>query len=184
MVEAKFKIDDIDRSIINLLQENPHLTHMEIAKKVDRSQPTIGMRISKLEERGLLAVKRGVNFKQVSGLYLASVTLKTKDPEEIFLMAKECPFIINCFKLSGENNIYLLLTSSSLDKLDTMVNYHFRRNSNISNIVMEIVVDMAKDFILPVDFRIEDQNPTEEEGCGEKCVRRIKRILETQSEKA
>jgi len=92
--------------------------------------------------------------------------------------------IINCFKLSGENNINLLLTSSSLDKLDTMVNFHFRRNSNISNIVIEIVVDMAKDFILPVDFRIQDQNPTEEEGCGEKCVRRIKGILETQSKKA
>ena len=74
MAEAKFKIDKIDREIIDLLQDDPHLTHMEIAKKVKRSQPTIGMRISKLEEKGLLEVQRGVNFKKVPDLFLSSVT--------------------------------------------------------------------------------------------------------------
>lgn len=176
MAEAKFKIDQIDRDIIELLQENPHLTHMEIAKQVSRSQPTIGMRIGKLEEKGLLEVQRGVNFKKVPDIYLASVTLSTKDPEEIFEQAEHCPFILNCFKLSGENNILLLLTSSDRGKLDNMVNYHFRLNKKVSDVKMEFVVDIAKDFILPVDFRSEDHYPDKDYGCGENCVKHIKKL--------
>ncbi|MBY9021937.1 MAG: winged helix-turn-helix transcriptional regulator, partial [Candidatus Lokiarchaeota archaeon] len=37
-----FNIDAIDRSIIEIIQKEPALTHTEIAKRVDRSQPTIG----------------------------------------------------------------------------------------------------------------------------------------------
>lgn len=175
MTESKFRIDEVDRNIIDLLQDNPTLTHMEIAEKISRSQPTVGMRIHKLEEKGLLEMQRGVNFKKVD-LFLASVTLRTKDPDDIFEMAKVCPFIINCFKLSGEENILLFLTASNLNKLDNMVNYHFRNNKNITNVKMEIVADIAKDLILPVDFRSEDQNPTKEEGCGEDCIRLIEKV--------
>jgi len=38
---------------------------------------------------------------------------------------------------------------------------------------MEIVTDIAKDFILPIDFDSEDHNPTIEDGCGEKCKYKI-----------
>lgn len=175
MTESKFRIDEVDRNIIDLLQNNPTLTHMEIAEKISRSQPTVGMRIHKLEEKGLLEMQRGVNFKKVD-LFLASVTLRTKDPDDIFEMARVCPFIINCFKLSGEKNILLLLSASNLNKLDNMVNFHFRNNKNITNVKMEVVVDIAKDLILPVDFRSEDQNPTKEECCGEDCVKLIEKV--------
>jgi len=43
MESQVFKIDEIDRNIIELIQKEPTLTHTEIAKRVDRSQPTIGM---------------------------------------------------------------------------------------------------------------------------------------------
>ncbi len=175
MTESKFKIDIVDRSIIDLLQKDPNLTHMEIAEKINRSQPTVGMRIHKLEEKGLLEIQRGVNFKKVD-LYLVAVTLRTKDPDEIFEIAKTCPFIINAYKLSGENNIMLFLASSDLQKLDNMVNYHFRLNEKISKVKMEVMVDIAKDLILPVDFRSEDQYPTKETCCGEACVNLMKNL--------
>jgi hypothetical protein len=38
---------------------------------------------------------------------------------------------------------------------------------------MEIVLDIAKDFILPIDFDSEDHNPTLDEGCGEDCKYKI-----------
>ena len=48
MESKDFKIDEVDKSIIELIQKEPTLTHTEIAKKVNRSQPTIGTRIRKL----------------------------------------------------------------------------------------------------------------------------------------
>ncbi|MBD3255330.1 MAG: winged helix-turn-helix transcriptional regulator [Candidatus Lokiarchaeota archaeon] len=168
MISEKLKLDDIDRKIITLLQERPNLTHTEIADQIDRSQPTVGMRIKKLEKSGILQFQPGINFKKVQ-LYLATVELNTKRPDEALEMAQCCPFMLNAFKLSGEHNICILLASSSLQKLENVVNFHFRNKPEVSRVSMEVVTEIAKDFILPIDFDSEEHEPSLEKGCGEKC---------------
>jgi len=168
MISDKLKLDDIDRKIITLVQGDPNLTHTQIAEKIDRSQPTVGMRIKKLEKEGILQFQPGVNFKRID-LYLGAVELNTKRPDEILEMAKFCPFMLNAFRLSGAHNIIILLASSKLDKLDNIVNYHFRSDPNVQSVSMNMITEIAKDFILPVDFESEEHLPTLEEGCGDKC---------------
>lgn len=183
MISEKLRLDEVDRQIISLLQDQPNLTHTQIAEKIKRSQPTVGMRIKKLEKSGVLQIQPGINFKKVD-LFLAKVDIKTRNPEEILEMARSCPFMLNAFKLSGEVNISILLASSKLDKLDNVVNYHFRSNPDVQNASMELVLDISKDFILPIDFDSEDHNPTLEDGCGEKCKWRIaKKLKEAEAEK-
>jgi len=144
------------------------MTHTQIAEQINRSQPTVGMRIKKLEKEGILQFQPGINFKNVN-LYLATVELKTREPEEVMEMARYCPFMLNAFRLSGEHNICILLASSELEKLDNIINYHFRNKEDVGSVSMEIVTEIAKDFILPIDFDSEDHNPTLEDGCGPKC---------------
>ena len=168
MISEKLKLDDVDRKIISLVQEDPNLTHTQIAEKIERSQPTVGMRIKKLEKSGILQFQPGINFKKVE-LFLATVEVNSKNPKEILDMAKCCPFMLNAFRLSGEHNICILLASSKLEKLDSVVNYHFRNNPGVSMASMEIVTEIAKDLILPIDFDSEEHEPNEIEGCGEKC---------------
>lgn len=144
------------------------MTHTDIAEKINRSQPTVGMRIKKLEDRGILQFQPGINFKKVD-LHIATVELKSRNPDQIMEMAKYCPFMLNAFRLSGEHNICLLLASSNIEKLDNVVNYHFRANKEIDRVSMEIVTEIAKDFVLPIDFDSEDHEPSIEQGCGEKC---------------
>ena len=175
MIQEKLKLDDIDRQIISIVQENPSLTHTEIAERINRSQPTVGMRIKKLEKSGILQFQPGINFKKVD-LFLATVELNTSNPEEILDMAKFCPFMLNALRLSGENNICILLASSKLEKLDNIVNYHFRNNSTVSAVSMEVVIDIAKDFVLPIDFDSEEHDPTLEDGCGEKCKYKLAKM--------
>ena len=168
MISDKLKLDDIDRRIITLVQEDPNLTHTQIAEKISRSQPTVGMRIKKLEKEGILQFQPGINFRKVD-LFLAAVELNTKRPNEILEMAKFCPFMLNAFRLSGTHNIMILLASSKIDKLDNIVNYHFRSDPNVQAVSMNMITEIAKDFILPIDFKSEEHTPTLEEGCGDKC---------------
>ena len=168
MISDKLRLDDIDRQIITLVQEDPNLTHTQIAEKINRSQPTVGMRIKKLEKSGILQFQPGINFKKVD-LHLATVEIDTQSPKEIMDMATCCPFMLNAFRLSGDHNICILIASSKLEKLDAIINYHFRKNPDVSSVSMEIVTDIARDFILPVDFDSENHEPNEEEGCGEMC---------------
>jgi len=168
MISEKLKLDNIDRQIITLVQEDPNLTHTQIAEKINRSQPTVGMRIKKLEKEGILQFQPGINFKKVD-LFLATVEVNTKRPNVILDMAKFCPFMLNALRLSGAHNICILIASSKLEKLDIIVNYHFRSNPDVQSVSMELVTEIAKDFILPIDFDSEEHSPTLEEGCGDKC---------------
>ena len=137
MISEKLKLDDIDRRIITLVQEDPNLTHTQIAEKINRSQPTVGMRIKKLEKEGILQFQPGVNFKRID-LFLSAVTLNTKRPNETLDMAKFCPFMLNAFRLSGSHNIMILLASSKLEKLDNIVNYHFRSDPSVQSVSMNM----------------------------------------------
>ncbi len=181
MISDQFGLDEIDRSIITLLQKHPNITHSEIAKRIGRSQPAVGSRIHRLEEKGVISSQYGINFKNAD-IILAKVELNSKEPDEIIEMGKYCPFVVNCMKLSGENNILLLLASSSMKKIDAVVDCHFRNHDHIQNVKLDIVTGFVKDFVLPIDFEMDNHDPDPLEGCGDGCAR--VKALEAAAEKA
>ena len=154
-MESKvFKIDEIDKNIIEIIQKEPMLTHTEIAKQVNRSQPTIGMRIRKLEKSGVLKFQAGINVKTVD-LILARVDFQTLKPNDTIKLVKNCPYMLNAFRLSGISNFSILVVSDKLNQLDAIVNHHFRKDPNISEVRMNIITDVINDFVLPFDFNFE-----------------------------
>ncbi|MFX1236163.1 MAG: Lrp/AsnC family transcriptional regulator [Promethearchaeota archaeon] len=163
--KKKVALDDIDKKIIALLQKDPNITHSQIAERVGRSQPTIGARLKKLKKSGVLNVNAGLNLR-VLDVYLSIVRLKTENPSEIVGMAEHCPFIANCFKSSGDYNMILFLVSTNLEKLYGLVNSHFRNKEQIDDVNMEIVVEIARDYIVPVNLELQEQL---DPGSGE-CV--------------
>ncbi|MFW9899487.1 MAG: Lrp/AsnC family transcriptional regulator [Candidatus Thorarchaeota archaeon] len=153
MVSEVLKMDYIDRRIIQLIQEQPNLTHTQIAAKVNRSQPTVGMRIRKLEEMGVLQFQAGINIKSAD-MYFASVEIQTKEPEEIYEIVKICPFMLNAFRVSGDFNISVLITSFTLEDIEKIVNIHFRNKLEVKKVNLHIITDVVTDFIVPIDFNI------------------------------
>ena len=169
-MESKvFKIDEIDKNIIELIQKEPTLTHTEIAKRVNRSQPTIGMRIRKLEDSGVLKFQAGINVKTMD-LILARVEIQTLKPLEIIDLVKKCPYMLNAFRLSGSSNISVFIASPKLEHLDRIINCHFRKNKNVLNVHMNVVTDVVNDFVLPFDFDYSKCEYSSDGFCCNKCV--------------
>ncbi len=166
------KIDNIDKKIIETLQKNPSITHSQIAKNLERSQPAIGARIKKLSEKGVLATQIGVDFSKdlvSSSLNLVKIEMSITNPELVFDMVNSCPYIINALKLSGDYNIMIFMACSSLKRLDVILDKHFRNKDYVRKIKMDLITDFAAPFILPVDFTIENFDKPDEL-CGiESC---------------
>ena len=168
-MESKvFNIDEIDRNIIEIIQKEPMLTHTEIAKKVNRSQPTIGMRIRKLEKTGVLKFQAGINVKTMD-LILAKVEIQTLKPNETIKLVKNCPYMLNAFRLSGASNLSILVISNKLSHLDEIINHHFRKNPNVSEVYMDIITDVINDFVLPLDFNFDSCGLNKNGQCCGKC---------------
>ncbi|MFX1601059.1 MAG: Lrp/AsnC family transcriptional regulator [Promethearchaeota archaeon] len=153
MVNEALIMDDIDKRIVQFIQSDPTSTHTQIAKKINRSQPTVGMRIKKLEKLGILQFQAGLNLKKTN-YYLAKVSLQSSDPNIIVQTVKTCPYMIQGYKISGISNFVIIIANPSLKGLDQIVNYHFRNNPEVRKIKIEIIMDIINEFITPVDFRV------------------------------
>jgi DNA-binding Lrp family transcriptional regulator len=154
MISEKIGIDQIDCRIMDLIQKAPNLTHTEIATHVNRSQPTVGMRIKKLENLGVLKYQAGINIK-AADLCFARAEVQTKYPRQAIEIVKKCPFMLNAFRLSGDSNVSILLVGLSFKDIDRVVNYHFRNDPNVINVHIDIIADVVNDLVLPIDLNLE-----------------------------
>ncbi len=102
------QIDEIDRKIISLLQEDATLTHADLAERVGASSASCWRRIRAMETAGVLTrtvrlvdpekVGRGVNV-------LCNIRMRSHAPAdrgafEDFVQTR--PEIVECFSMSGE----------------------------------------------------------------------------------
>ena len=153
MISEKMGIDTIDCQIMDLIQKAPNLTHTEIATHVNRSQPTVGMRIRKLEKLGVLKYQAGINIK-VADLCFARVELQTKNPKKAIEIVKSCPNMINAFKLSGNANLSILLAGVDYKLIDNIFNIYFRNDPDVVKVHIDIIEDVVYDFVLPIDYSL------------------------------
>ena len=155
VISEKMGIDNIDCQIMGLIQQKPNLTHTEIATHVNRSQPTIGMRIKKLEKLGVLKYQAGINMKEAD-LSFARVELQTKNPRKVIQTVNRCPFLLNAFRLSGKSNVSILAAGLNFRDLDQVVNRHFRNDPDMIRVQLEEIVEIASDLVLPMDLNLEN----------------------------
>ncbi len=154
MISEKIGIDDIDCRIMDLIQKEPSLTHTQIAEYVNRSQPTIGMRVKKLEKLGVLKYQAGINMK-VADFCFGRIELQTKNPKKVIERVKHCKFLLNAFRLSGDSNISILIVGLNLKDVDYIVNCNFRGDPDVTNVHIDIISEVVNDFVLPIDLNFE-----------------------------
>ncbi|MHA1819986.1 MAG: Lrp/AsnC family transcriptional regulator [Promethearchaeota archaeon] len=186
MFNKKLNVDEIDKMIISLLQENPEMTHAEISKIVHKSQPAVGARIIKLKRKHLLETQIGVNFKKVD-IRLAKIEMLVKNVSNFLRKIEQCPFVLHGFKMSGNMNICLLIAAPDLKTIDKMVDLCFRKDKDILSVNVDYIISSVKDLILPINFDIEH---FDEFGCGTKCavtngeLDKLKKLIKETKEKA
>lgn len=163
----KFGIDKLDKKIIQLLEKNPDITHNDIADQIDRSQPAVGARIQKMEEKGILTSQYGLNFKGLRDLHIINLQVSTSAPRRIMEISRCCPYVLNCFQMSGEMNLMVMIIADNLNKADIVINNLIRGKKCVQKTKMEIITNIQKDFVLPVNMIINSPKPDCSNSCDE-----------------
>ncbi len=144
-------LDKIDKNIISIIQNNPEITYTEIADKVGRSQPAIGKRIKKLENKGILSYQAGLSIKNSDFMYIL-LKIRTSNPERILRIAKKCPYMPVAFKITGKNNINIIVYGPDLKFLNKLINRHFKGDKKVNSIKFDVILDINENIVLPIDF--------------------------------
>jgi DNA-binding Lrp family transcriptional regulator len=158
-------IDDDDKKIIEMIEEKPDITHSDIAKEIEKSQPAVGARIIKLERKHLLTKQVGFNIRKVD-IKTAIVFVSTKDVDNIVEKIQDCPFISHAFKISGDYNLLCFIAASYLQTIERLVDLCFRRDPNVLSVKTNILIESIHDFVVPIDFQIENFDGR---WCGPNC---------------
>ena len=158
-------IDDDDKKIIEMIEKDPDITHSDIAKEIEKSQPAVGARIIKLERKHLLTKQVGFNIKRVD-IKVAIAYISTKDVDRIVEKIQDCPFINHAFKISGEYNLLCFITASDLQTIERLIDLCFRKDPEVINVKTSILIESIHDFVVPIQFEIENFDGRY---CGPNC---------------
>lgn len=107
---GRFRLDDIDHQILDMLIENTRTPFTDIAKKLDISAGTVHVRVRKLEDSGIIKgstltidyEKLGYTFVAYVGIYLE------KNHQTQFVMERlyNIPYITVAHVTTGKFNVF------------------------------------------------------------------------------
>ncbi len=154
MMQVFNQIDDKDKRIIKILQDDSGVSHSEVARELNMSQPAIRARILKLERKGIIKTQTGLNLKN-AGLPIMTIDLDCKNYERIANKARYCPFIINVIKKTGKSNVQIMATAKNMDVINHFMEKCLRNDDTVDIISNSVVVGMLKEYIIPINIDVE-----------------------------
>lgn len=107
---AKFKLDETDHQILDMLIENTRTPFTDIAKKLQISAGTVHVRVKKMEEAGIIIGssltldyrKLGYSFIAYVGVFL----MKTSQTKFVLERINEIPYVTVAHVTTGKFNIF------------------------------------------------------------------------------
>ena len=79
----KVKIDDIDREILRMLQDNSRVAFKRIAEKVGVSEATIFVRVKNLKKKGVIKRFTAIVSPELLGKSLTAFVLINSEPKKL-----------------------------------------------------------------------------------------------------
>lgn len=151
-------LDDIDKQVLCLLQENSRMSSAELARQVSLSTPGLQKRLRKLEENGAIGRYLTLVNREALGLNLlcfAQVTLAHHQPECIGQFCdrvKGLPEVLECHHLSGEFDYLLKVVVANHQHLERFLSEKIARIPSVDRIRTSIVLNEIKaSTSLPLD---------------------------------
>ncbi|HET8887105.1 MAG TPA: winged helix-turn-helix transcriptional regulator [Salinimicrobium sp.] len=107
---AKYKLDDIDHQILDMLIDNTRTPFTDIAKKMKISAGTVHVRVKKMEDAGIITGSSlSLNYEKLGYAFIAYVGIfleKTSQTTFVLQRINEIPFVTVAHVTTGKFNIF------------------------------------------------------------------------------
>jgi len=130
-------VDEKDRAILQLLQDNAKLTVREIAQQVHLSPTPVHERIKRMEDSGVIRQYAALvdHSKVKKGLMvICYVSLKEHNKRsgaKFIKTMNELREVIECYNISGEFDFMLKV---AVENMDAYYDFHVNKLSQLENI--------------------------------------------------
>jgi len=143
-------IDEIDRKLLNVLQDNSRITIRELSERLHLSTTPIHERIKKLEKNGF--IKHYVTLldpkmlgKKLTVFVSVSLMNHTKETvDEFEREMKKMPEVMECYYVSGNWDFLLKIQCNDMEDYHNFVIHRFSVIKNITQFNSSFVMSETK----------------------------------------
>jgi Lrp/AsnC family leucine-responsive transcriptional regulator len=154
---AAAELDEIDRKILRLLQENGRMTNAALADAVGLTATPMLQRIKKLEQRGVITGYRAVvNPRAVGRGTTAFVHVKQAEhrlaTHRRFLQSiATFPEVIECHHIAGDEDFLLKVVVRDIEEYERFLLHRLSKIPGIDRVKTTFVLSTAKaDTAVPI----------------------------------
>ena len=156
-------IDNIDRQILNIIQQDARIANAEIARQVGLAASAVLERIRKLEERGIIrGYSTEIDASAVGYGLTAFVAVRTHECcNETDAFLAEIPEVLEVHDVAGEDSYLLKVRVRDTEDLSRLLRQKLKNVPNVASTKTTVVLGTIKEkTTLPLaNF---DENPSAE----------------------
>jgi len=116
---GKFKLDEIDHQILDMLIDNTRIPFTDIAKKLLISAGTVHVRVKKMEDAGIImGSSLTLDYDQLGFAFIAYVGVYLQNTSQTKFVLKrinEIPYVTVASITTGKFNIFCKIRAKSTD---------------------------------------------------------------------
>ena len=132
-------LDEKDKKIITMINEDWQQGTSKMGKQLDMSHTAVRSRLHRLQ-RDMLKVHCSIDTEKL-GLKMFFICLEARFKSKVINHVKNCPKIICYFNTYGEYNVVMLAVAENTDTMESMIEQCF--SFNFTNITKYNVMPIA-----------------------------------------
>lgn len=154
---AVIELDEMDRRILSVLQEDGRIQNVELAQKVGLSPSPCLRRVKQLEQAGVIerysalldASKIGAGLTVFVRIWLTSQDAKTVD--HFTEVVQRLPQVLECHLMAGDCDCLLRVVTANIDAYRKFQIDHLTRIDGVQSVKTEIPMQKIKQTsVLPL----------------------------------
>lgn len=115
-------MDEIDRHIVSLMQENARISITELGKRIGLSTPAANERLKRLEEREVITGYRAVINPEKLGKHVTAFILYDTTRCEAFReFCRQQPSVMECHRLAGQYSYLVKVVTENVRTLEAFI---------------------------------------------------------------
>ncbi len=162
-------IDDIDRNILNIIQQDARISNAEIARQVRLAPSAVLERIRKLEERGVIrGYATEIDAAEVGFGLTAFIAVRTHECcGETDKFLAEIPEVLEVHDVAGEESYLLKVRVKNTEHLSRLLRERLKNVPNVALTKTTVVLQTIKETIaLPIEETEEIVSPKNRKSTG------------------
>jgi len=144
----KQDLDEIDSSILRLLQKNSRMTFQEMSRLTGISDATIQFRLKRMKARGVIDKFTVVANPSALGYAVMAVMLVQTDTDkhdDAKVALANIPEITEVYGILGEYDLLIKVWTRSLEELNAVMNEKIRSIAGIDGLLEMVVMERVKE---------------------------------------